>query len=811
MLRNSIQNIMARDCTGCSACMNICPKSAIEMRYDKEGFIFPKIEEDKCIDCGLCFRICPAKEPKYRNTETSEAYAVMADDSVRMKSSSGGLFTLLATNILEHNGSVAGVVFSNDCMHAEHRLAHSIDELDAMRTSKYIQSEPHYIYQEVKRELEAGKPVLFTGCPCQVAGLYAYLGKKSYDDLYTADLVCHGACSTRAYHKMLEEKANGRKVKAVNFRAKEKYGWNHSLTIEFTDGSTFDENKKVSKWYKGFMWGIINRKSCGDCVYARLPRVGDITMGDLWGTERFAPELNDKKGTSLALVNNQHGKQLLEHIKGVSKKLVPIATADAIANNTQLREPHRLNPNRQYFFDRLDELGFSAAVDEAPRMKHDIGIVGWWYGKNYGSSLTYFGLHEYLKDHGYTVMMYTWPFGNGGNAKNNRFYRVHYEMSPEVHYPDMTRADDRCNNFILGSDQLWNYHCIKDNGWYFMLDFVGDTKRKIAYATSFGHDHSFFPPEEEKKARFYLQRFNSISVREDSGVQICRDVFGVEAVKMIDPAFLCGRRAYERLLPNAKVRFDSPYLLAYILTPSDEKKKALLYLAKRLNLKLKVIVDRQGDKAELIRQLGLEENMLQADQIEDWLYSIKHAEYIVTDSFHGTLFSIVFNKRFVSINNPRRGATRFTSLLSSIHLENHLVPENSSEADILHAITQDINYEEVQVLLDRQIDEAKRWLDTALHQPLPEPTGYDFLLKEKNELYREINRLKQEKSEMEKKIQSLDQKSNKDIQHTTHDGVEETVDEMQQHKDKRQQMKSKGDMIARLRQILDAISFRKRN
>lgn len=757
MLTNTIQKIMARDCTGCGACANVCPRAAITMQYDEEGFIFPEINEQLCINCGLCYKICPTKEAVYKNTDTPEAYAVMADDETRMRSSSGGLFSLLATHVLDQGGAVAGAVFTDDCLHVEHRLAHTPEELNAMRTSKYLQSEPKYIYKDVKRELDAGKPVLFTGCPCQVAGLYAYLGTKTYANLYTADIVCHGACSTRAYHKMLEEKAQGRTVKSVNFRAKEEYGWNHSLTIKFTDNSIFKEPKKDSKWYKGFIWGIIIRRSCGDCVYARLPRVGDITMGDLWGTEKFAPELNDKKGTSLALINSAQGKRLIEQVRSKCKRFEPVPLAQAVANNGQLNEPHRLNPNRRYFFDRLDELGFSAAVDEAPRMKHDVGIVGWWYGKNYGSSLTYFGLHEYLKDQGYTVMMYTWPFGNGNAAKNNRFYRTHYEMSAEMHYPDMTNADSRCNNFILGSDQLWNYYCIKDNGWYFMLDFVGDTKRKIAYSTSFGHDRSFFPPEEEKKAKFYLQRFNAISVREDSGVPICRDVFGVEAVKLVDPAFLCGRRAYERTLHNAKVKFDAPYLLAYILTPSEEKKTALLYLAKHLNIDLKVVVDRQSDQAESMRQLGLAEYALEANQIEDWLYSIKHAEYVVTDSFHGTLFSILFNKQFASINNPRRGATRFTSLLSSLEIENRLLPEGSNGAAIMRVLTQPIDYDAVQVLLDKQVDEAKEWLEDALHQPLPEPTGYDFQLKEKNALYRQLNTLRDEKREADKTIQALRQ------------------------------------------------------
>lgn len=226
---------------------------------------------------------------------------------------------------------------------------------------------------------------------------------------------------------------------------------------------------------------------------------------------------------------------------------------------------------------------------------------------------------------------------------------------------------------------------------------------------------------------------------------------------MVDPAFLCGRRAYERTLHNAKVKFDAPYLLAYILTPSEEKKTALLYLAKHLNIDLKVVVDRQSDQAESMRQLGLAEYALEANQIEDWLYSIKHAEYVVTDSFHGTLFSILFNKQFASINNPRRGATRFTSLLSSLEIENRLLPEGSNGAAIMRVLTQPIDYDAVQVLLDKQVDEAKEWLEDALHQPLPEPTGYDFQLKEKNALYRQLNTLRDEKREADKTIQALRQ------------------------------------------------------
>ena len=243
---NNIKKIPHDLCTGCGACYNKCPVDAISMSCDEKGYIHPKLNEEKCINCGLCLKACAIEHDFRKNDSAPDCVAIWASDEVRAKSSSGGMFSLLANQILEDGGVVFGSAFTDDFYGAEHRIAKTVDELKPLRGSKYVQSDIKQTYREAKQYLDANVPVLFTGCPCQIAGLYGYLG-KDYPNLYTADLVCHGVPSASLLKTFIqeEEKKAGSKAVYVAFRDKAVSAWGDLRTaIDFENGKTYRKGRK---------------------------------------------------------------------------------------------------------------------------------------------------------------------------------------------------------------------------------------------------------------------------------------------------------------------------------------------------------------------------------------------------------------------------------------------------------------------------------------------------------------------------------------------------------------------------------------
>lgn len=382
---NTISVIKEENCFGCSACLNRCPVDAITMVENSEGFLFPQIAQEKCVKCGKCLSACPAANTSYINSADPECYAVMAENNIRLQSSSGGVFTLLANFVLEKDGYVCGAAFSDDYSEVNHIIISDNEGLEKLRGSKYVQSNIQMVYRNIEEILVKGSPVLFTGCPCQVAGLYSYL-QKDWANLYTVDLVCHGVPSPKAYKKFLQEREQQQgNVKKVAFRDKSKYGWNHSITIEFYNGDIDYLSRNKSSWLSSFLKLLTLRKSCGNCPYAKIPRQGDMTIADFWDIDKYKKELDDGKGTSLVLVNNKKGKILLEELKQRGKVCEPAPLEHAKKYNAQLYSSSRLHPRRERFFRLLDLYDFDKAVDYGMNRRFDIGYVGWWYGKIMGA------------------------------------------------------------------------------------------------------------------------------------------------------------------------------------------------------------------------------------------------------------------------------------------------------------------------------------------------------------------------------------------------------------------------------------------
>ena len=356
--------IPVKECSSCGACANICPHNAISMELDKEGFYRPTIDTSKCVKCGLCERTCPwtniVTNPNLASSTPQTIAAFAKDDSIRLESSSGGIFTVLAQKILNEGGIVAGVAQIKPTRFG-HIIIDNKTDLSKLRGSKYVQADVGFVYREIRTHLKSGRKVLFSGTPCQIAALYAVLGSKANTpNLYTVDIVCHGTPSVKVFEKYVEEieTENSAYASSTIFRNKQK-GWrlfSMTTSLNTISGDHFHFSKTLNKdkFLQFFLKNICLNTSCADCHYAKLPRIADITLGDFWGIEKFHPKMDDNKGTSMVLLNTEHGKVLFTQVVS-SIILIESKLEFAVTGNPCIVRSSKPHPKRNDFFEFLNQ------------------------------------------------------------------------------------------------------------------------------------------------------------------------------------------------------------------------------------------------------------------------------------------------------------------------------------------------------------------------------------------------------------------------------------------------------------------------
>ncbi len=336
-------------CSGCHACYNICPKNAIEMIEDEKGFKYPSINKEKCIECGICEKTCPIIKNKTIENNPIAYACYNKDEEIRKNSSSGGIFSLIATNIIEKGGVVFGASFDNT-FNVKHMLIETKEELEKLRGSKYVQSDIGKTYEQAKKFLEEDKTVLFTGTPCQIEGLKAYL-KKEYDNLYTQDIICHGVPSPKVWERYREYRKNKDKKEPIkiNFRNKDN-GWKYfNLKFEYQNKKYYKKNQMTDLFMKVFLQNLCLRDSCYKCSFKKYNRLADITLADFWGIHKILPKMNDDKGISLVIINSTKGKELLENIKN-NIQMQKVDIEEALKFNPAMTKSAKENANRENFF-----------------------------------------------------------------------------------------------------------------------------------------------------------------------------------------------------------------------------------------------------------------------------------------------------------------------------------------------------------------------------------------------------------------------------------------------------------------------------
>jgi len=358
-------------CCGCTACMNKCPKNAISMQEDEYGFKYPVVDKDKCINCGICENVCPIINNKTLQNNPKAYACINKNEEVRMESSSGGMFSLIANYILERNGVVFGAAFDEE-FNLRHIAVDNIDDISKLRASKYLQSYIGNTYKEAKKYLDDGTMVLFTGTPCQIEGLKFYL-QREYENLYTQDIICHGVPSPKVWKKYREyrEKIDKIKPQEINFRNKDN-GWHlYNLKFSYENKKYYAQNKNNDLYMKSFLSDLCLRDSCYDCSFKKKNRISDITLGDFWGIDKIDNEMDDNKGTSLVIVNSEKGKRIFDDIKDECiRKEVDLDLA--INYNKSFIKSSNQNHNRDKFFKELDSTSFDKLIKKHVQKKNII-------------------------------------------------------------------------------------------------------------------------------------------------------------------------------------------------------------------------------------------------------------------------------------------------------------------------------------------------------------------------------------------------------------------------------------------------------
>ena len=317
-----------KDCCGCGACVQRCPKSCISMREDNEGFLYPEVDKEMCIDCGLCEKVCPVINQSKERQPLVVYAAKHKDEQIRLASSSGGAFTAIAEPVIEEGGVVFGAKFDKDWS-VIHDYTETKEGLAAFRGSKYVQSRIGESYKNAEAFLKTGRKVLFSGTPCQIAGLKRFLCKE-YDNLLTVDFICHGVPSPGVWREYLKEETarqcGGKnsvlshpkdnlgdvRIENISFRDK-RLGWkkfSFALTLSVPDEHGAKNTVLLSEplneniFLRGFLANLYLRPSCHACPAKKFKSGSDVTIGDFWGVQNVMPEIDDDKGVSALMVNS---------------------------------------------------------------------------------------------------------------------------------------------------------------------------------------------------------------------------------------------------------------------------------------------------------------------------------------------------------------------------------------------------------------------------------------------------------------------------------------------------------------------------
>lgn len=627
-----------------------------------------------------------------------ESYIIQSKNNILIKkSSSGGIFAELASYILSQHGIVFGCTMErvDDGFTVKHIYIENENDLYKLQGSKYVQSNVGNSLKQAKEFLEHGRLVLYSGTPCQIAGLKSYL-KNNYENLLTIDLSCTGTPSIEIFNdyiKFLEKKYN-KKIINFEFRNKEKLGWTcGNALITFEDGKQKILYYNTSSYLNLFINKQIQNQTCQNCTFNGLERLSDITLADAWGIENEYHRLvniyfNKKNGLSLILVNTPKAKFFLDNIKeNIIIKEVDINKL--IKYNEPLNKTKKVNQNiylneyktkgyiglnklfiksigLKYYYDSfksniplfikhyIKQLNFK-------QNKTDCLLYTMFFYPNYGSILTAYALQKAIEKLGYSTKLINFADYYG---YNKYFIKKHLKLTKKcVFYKDFKNLNNITNTFILGSDNLVNLKAGMKNVSQALLNFTNNDKKRLMISGSIGDwDGTTQNIEEYNYIKFLLERFNYISTREDYGKKILKNIFNVDADWINDPVFYLIKEDYTELIKDIQENYNNK-IMQYILYPNANTKNIVDFYKKKFN-------------AEIVRFDGNQKvkffKNYKKKTVEHWLSAIINSKLVITDSFHCIAFCLIFNKKFICIKNTH-ATVRFTSLFKRLKIDIPLI------------------------------------------------------------------------------------------------------------------------------------------
>ena len=729
------------DCTGCGACRNVCPSDAIFLHHDKTGFLKPSVDSGRCIGCRKCLEVCPVMAigaapsvlaSPAKNFMEPSCFAAWGPYDVRVKSSSGGVFSTVAKLIISEGGFVFGARWDED-FNCVIEGTNCLENIQPFCHSKYVQANTELSFREVRELVESGILVGYFGTPCQIAGLRSYLGELQYrNNLMFFDLVCFCAPSNEVFKKYLDENWGRSHVKDVVFRDK-KYGWSPTgFRVDLKDGTSVYPRFEDDLYQQIFHGVLARNEVCEHCHFAHFPRQGDFTIGDFWGIDFHDASWNDGSGTSLVLVNNKKADDFFLKLKDefARSKKVPLEWA-LNKGNRIIGQGRERNYRWAYLNKLLETKSFNIAAYNAIHGIHDIGLVC-LCNHNIGNNMTNYALYAYLSACGYSVLLIDKWDDNSFCKYDDKFSR--FLKTPYPSYDvasgyrtknDMEKLNTLVSGFVLGSDQLLRSGFIEGMEFHPLCDWVHSYKWKIAYATSFGVDTFEGSIELKKKVSFLLKRFCAVSVREKSGVRLCREL-GVEAKHVLDPVFLCNMKNYDLMAQYGGIRLpQKPFTFAYVLDPTEEREDLLHAVAEhKTSGVVRAIID-DDEKPDRIQLWNIDTLCCAKD--EEWLSHIKNCDFFVTDSFHGICFALIFKKQFCVIYNKWqwRGLARIRDILELFGLQERLV-EDLEELKARDFFDTAIDYTKVYAILDAERKSSSAWLESCIQNSFEKSYDYDI-------------------------------------------------------------------------------------
>lgn len=693
-------------CTGCSACASVCPAKAIKMSVDSEGFYVPVFNQELCTNCKLCTKVCPIISCHF-NKAAPEALAVMVkDEKERLSCSSGGVVSTLSRHIIDNGGYVCGCITQNFEIYHEIISKDNFYLFERLKGSKYVQSDLRDVFVRLKQLLRNGKVVLFVGSGCQVAGLKNFL-IKPYSNLITVDFICHGVPSPK-FLKGYVDHLRQVHYAATNFSTRDKIeGWqsHHVFSLYDENGDTlFRENGKYNVYISSFLANLVNRHSCGNCKFTKVQRVSDITVGDFWKIRKFNKKFDDRKGTSLVLCNSDVGQKILDETRHLYSLFEPVPIDFAKTVQPQLSRPARENANRGTVFDLMNNQKDYLSFLNKKIFK--VGILTFHFLNDFGSVLIAYAMQEVLKSIGYAPEIINYIGKEVQHKENYASFRKDFlNISPQVNsFDELCVLQKKFKKIIVGSNQVWRYF---DQNVY-MMKFATGLKTLIAYGASFGKES--YTSMDTEDAKRLLKRFSSISVREPTGLKICKEQFNLPALRVIDPTLLLNAQAYQRIIDNSDVVNIEKEYIGYSFSKRNRE-----YGQQILN----ILRDYHEGKL-VVKNLQLNHDNQKENTVGGWLYYIQNSNCVITDSLHAVIFAILFKKIFWCLISSSTESSPLLSMLRLLKLTDRIIWTKSDfNSDFIESR---IDYDSVYKILSKEREKALCYLNNSLSQEVSELT-----------------------------------------------------------------------------------------